>query len=447
MVRRRSHGGRRESFAGSPSLRRLLEDAGMTATPARRPALGFVFVTLVLIVLGFGILIPVLPGLVTQFKGGSTAEGSHSYGWLLGVFALMQFISAPILGALSDRFGRRRVLLIALAGTAIDYVIMWWAPTIGWLFVGRVISGLTAGSLSTINAYVADVTPPEKRAQAYGFIGAAFGLGFVIGPLIGGVLGADGHLRRPFLVAAAVVGLNWLYGAFFLPESLPVENRQPFSWKRANPVGSLLALRRFPAVLGLASTFFLNWLAQVMLQSIWVLYTGFRYHWGTREVGYSLAIVGVASAIVQGGLVRPILGRIGERRGLILGLAAATLAYIGYGTATQGWMIYTIVCFGVFGGLAGPAIQSLITRHVPPNEQGAIQGALTGLSSAASFISPPIAAWSFGACISPTSRLQLPGIAFYEAAVLMFLALVLAVRSFRIDDRLGHAGEVGRNLD
>jgi MFS transporter, DHA1 family, tetracycline resistance protein len=420
----------------------LLKDAAMTAKPARQPALGFIFVTLVLIVLGFGILIPVLPGLVTQFKGNDVAEGSHSYGWLLGVFALMQFISAPILGSLSDRFGRRRVLLIALAGTAIDYVIMWWAPSIGWLFVGRVISGLTAGALSTINAYVADVTPPEKRAQAYGFIGAAFGLGFVIGPLIGGVLGDGDHLRRPFWVAAVVVGLNWLYGAFFLPESLPVANRRAFAWKRANPVGSLLALRRYPAVLGLTGSYFLNWLAQIMLQSIWVLYTGYRYHWGPKEVGYSLAFVGVASAIVQGALVKPILGRIGERRGLALGLIFATLAYTGYGLASQGWMLYAIIWIGVLAGLAGPSIQSLITRHVPPNEQGSIQGALTGLSSAAGFISPPIAAWSFGWAIP-----VLPGLPFFEAALLMLLALVVALASFRADDRAAHAGEVGRSLD
>jgi DHA1 family tetracycline resistance protein-like MFS transporter len=223
----------------------------MDASAARKPALGFIFITLVLLVLGFGIIIPVLPNLVKQFNGGDVAEGSSSYGWLVGVYAVMQFIASPVLGSISDRFGRRKVILVALAGSAIDYVIMGLAPSLAWLFVARLISGMTAGTLATCNAYIADVTPPEKRAQGYGLVGAALGLGFIVGPALGGLLG-EINLKLPFFVAAGCVATNWLYGAFVLPESLPPANRRPFSWKRANPVGSLMALRRFRGVVDLA---------------------------------------------------------------------------------------------------------------------------------------------------------------------------------------------------
>ena len=410
----------------------------MEATTPRKPALGFIFVTLVLLVLGFGILIPVLPGLVTQFNGGNVAQGSDSYGLLVGVFAAMQFIASPILGSLSDRFGRRRVILIALAGTAVDYVVMGLAPNIGWMYVGRVISGATAGALATCNAYIADVTPPEKRAQGYGLVGAAFGLGFVIGPALGGLLGRY-SLRLPFFVAAGCVAANWLYGAFVLPESLAPENRRPFSWKRANPVGSLLALRRFRGVVDLAWMYFLLMVGNTIMQSIWVLYMGYRYHWTTMEVGLSLTFAGIMSVVVQGGLVKRIIGWTGERRGLVLGLLVSVVIMASYGTATRGWMIYGLIFVGAFGGIAGPSAQALITKHVPPNEQGAVQGSLSGLTSLAGIFAPVFGAWSFGMCIGDDARWHLPGIAFYEASVLMLLAIVLAVRSFRLDDRVGAA--------
>ncbi len=410
----------------------------MEATTPRKPALGFIFVTLVLLVLGFGILIPVLPGLVTQFNGGNVAQGSDSYGLLVGVFAAMQFIASPILGSLSDRFGRRRVILIALAGTAVDYVVMGLAPNIGWMYVGRVISGATAGALATCNAYIADVTPPEKRAQGYGLVGAAFGLGFVIGPALGGLLGRY-SLRLPFFVAAGCVAANWLYGAFVLPESLAPENRRPFSWKRANPVGSLLALRRFRGVVDLAWMYFLLMVGNTIMQSIWVLYMGYRYHWTTMEVGLSLTFAGIMSVVVQGGLVKRIIGWTGERRGLVLGLLVSVVIMASYGTATRGWMIYGLIFIGAFGGIAGPSAQALITKHVPPNEQGAVQGSLSGLTSLAGIFAPVFGAWSFGMCIGDDARWHLPGIAFYEASVLMLLAIVLAVRSFRLDDRVGAA--------
>jgi MFS transporter, DHA1 family, tetracycline resistance protein len=410
----------------------------MDAPTERKPALGFIFITLVLLVLGFGIIIPVLPNLVKQFNGGNVAQGSSSYGWLVGVYAVMQFVASPVLGSISDRFGRRKVILVALAGTAIDYVIMGFAPSLAWLFVARMISGMTAGTLATCNAYIADVTPPEKRAQGYGLVGAAFGLGFIIGPALGGLLG-EISLKLPFFVAAGCVAANWLYGAFVLPESLPPKNRRPFSWKRANPVGSLMALRRFRGVVDLACMHFIFNFANSMLQTIWVLYTGYRYGWSNLQVGLSLAVIGTMAVIVQGGLVRRIIARIGERRGLAIGLSLSSLAMAGYGTATKGWMIYVIVLIGAWGGIAGPSGQALITKHVPPNEQGAVQGSLFGLVSLAGIFAPLLAAWSFGRCIP-----RLPGIAFYEASFLILIALALALRSFRLDDRIAAAPSAPR---
>jgi len=402
----------------------------MDAPKQRKPAVGFIFVTLVLLIVGIGIIIPVLPGLITEFNGGDIAKGSNSYGWLVGVFAVMQFISSPILGSLSDRFGRRKVILVALAGSAIDYVVMGLAPTLAWLFVARMISGATAGALAACNAYIADVTPPEKRAQAYGLLGAAFGLGFVIGPALGGLLGQYG-LRMPFFGAAACVGANWIYGAFFLPESLAVENRRPFSWSRANPVGSLLALRKFRGVVDLAWMYFIFNFSGTMLQNVWVLYMGYRYHWSTLQVGLSLTYIGVTTSIVQGALVKRIIAFTGERKGLVLGLSISAIVMIGYGTATQGWMIYGLVILGSLGGITGPAAQALLTKHVPANEQGALQGSLAGLTSLSYIFGPIIAAWSFGTFIH-----TVPGIAFYEASAFLLAALVLALRSFRIEDRL-----------
>ena len=300
----------------------------MDAPAPRKPALGFIFVTLVLLVLGFGIIIPVLPMLIVKFQGGSISEGSSSFGWLVSVYALMQFTAAPILGSLSDRFGRRKIILTALAGSAIDYVIMGLAPSLAWMFIARIISGMTAGALATCNAYIADVTPPEKRAQGFGIVGAAFGFGFAIGPAIGGYLGGI-SLRLPFFAAAGCVGLNALYGAFVLPESLPPELRRPFSWKRANPVGSLLALRRHRGVFDLALMYFIFMFGQTIIQSIWVLYTDYRFSWGPSQIGYSLTVIGVMAIIVQGGFVRRIIAWTGERKGLVIGLLISSVAMAG----------------------------------------------------------------------------------------------------------------------
>ena len=400
------------------------------STSPRQPAVGFIFVTMVLSVLGFGLLIPVLPALVKEFKGGDVALGSHSYGLLVCVYALLQFIGSPILGSLSDHFGRRKVILISLAGSSIDYVIMALAPNLTWLFLARCISGFTAGILATTNAYVADITPPEKRAQNFGLLGAAFGLGFVIGPLLGGFLGGI-SLRLPFWFAAGCAALNWLYGYFVLPESLKPEHRRPFSWERANPIGAFRALQRLPAVRGLADAYFIVMLAQAMLYSIWVLYTSHRYGWDTRQVGLSLGAVGVLSAIVQATMVKKVVAALGDSRAMIAGFALTITAQVCYGLAPVGWMIYTIIVIGACGGITGPAVQSYITRHVPPTEQGAVQGVFAGLLSLAGIPGPLISTWSFGWAVGPGQPAWLAGTPFFICASLVTLALFLAVRSFR----------------
>jgi DHA1 family tetracycline resistance protein-like MFS transporter len=426
----------------------------MSSPAPRQPAVGFIFVTLALAIVGFGLLIPVLPKLIVQFKGGDITNGSHAYGSLVGVYALMQFIGAPILGSLSDRFGRRRIILIATAGSAVDYVIMACAPTLSWLVVARIISGFTAGVYATTNAYIADVTPPEKRAGAFGLLGAAFGIGFIIGPVLGGLLG-EIDLRLPFWVAAGCSAVNWFWGLLVLPESLKPENRRPFSWGRANPVGSLLALKRLPAVLGLAEGYFLLMVAQTMMFSMWALYTDYRYHWSPRDVGLSLMAAGVLSGLVQAVLVKKIVPALGETRAVLIGLTISALAYIGYGLAPYGWMIFAVMTVACFAGISGPALQAYITKHVPANEQGATQGVLGGLQSLAGIPGPLLATWSFGWAISADPGIHLPqflsfldgaatwlvhhllpkhpGVAFFEAAFLILTAMLLALRSFRKD--------------
>lgn len=413
----------------------------MSAPPARPPAIGFIFVTLVLAIVGMGLLIPVLPQLVVEMRGGDFTDGSHAYGVLVGIYALMQFVGSPILGSLSDRFGRRRIILIATAGSAIDYVIMALAPTLTWLFVARTIAGFTAGVMATANAYIVDVTPPEKRAGAFGLLGAAFGIGFIIGPALGGFLGGI-DLRLPFWVAAASSAANWLFGFFVLPESLKPENRRPFSWARANPVGSLVALKRFPAVLGLAESFFILNVAQMMLFSTWALYTSYRFGWSPQWVGYSLMASGLLSGLVQAVLVRRIVPALGDTKAVLVGLCLSCAAQIAYGSATAGWMIFAIMLFGSFAGIAGPALQSYITKHVPPDEQGAVQGVYAGLASLAGIPGPLLGTWVFGWGIDDKSPLHVPGLAFYLGAVLVLVALALAARTFRRDAHLATAQPV-----
>jgi DHA1 family tetracycline resistance protein-like MFS transporter len=396
----------------------------------RTPAIGFILVTLFLDVLGIGLIIPVLPKLIESFRGGNVSAAAGTLGALVALYSLMQFLFAPVLGSLSDRFGRRPVLLASLLGSGLDYLLLAWAPSLSWFFLGRIVAGITGASFSTASAYIADVSPPEKRAQNFGLIGAAFGLGFIAGPALGGLLG-DRGLRLPFVVAAGLTLLNWLYGLLVLPESLGAGQRRAFSWARANPIGSLVALRAHPLVLGLAGALFLVQLAQNGVHSTWVLYTGYRYEWTAGQVGASLAVVGLMAAVVQGGLTRTIVPRIGERRALVFGLIVGTFTQIGYGLATQGWMIYAILAVGSIGAVSGPAVQALISRSVAANEQGAVQGALASIGSVAGVLGPPAATGLFGYFIGPRAPWHMPGAAFFFGALLMASSLVLAGLAFR----------------
>ena len=415
----------------SPSFAGLLD----ARVIARRPAVAFIFVTLVLDVLGIGLIIPITPRLIEWFQHSNVEEASRTYGLLVALYSLMQFIGAPVLGSLSDRFGRRPVILLSLLGSGLDYFLLAYAPSLSWFFVGRIISGLTGANFSAASAYIADVSPPEKRAANFGLIGAAFGLGFILGPALGGLLGNIG-LRMPFVVAGSLTLLNALYGWFVLPESLAPENRRAFSWARSNPVGALLHLKKYPMVLGLAGTYFLIYFAHQVLPSTWVLYTEHRYHWSYGQTGASLAVVGLMAAIVQGGLTRIIVGKIGERKSAVLGLSVAALAYVGYGLATEGWMIYLVLVFGSLGGITGPAVQGLISRNVGADEQGGVQGSLASLSGISGFIGPPIATALFGRFVHSQ-----PGAAFFFSAGLIIVALALAVRSFQRNRAASTAAE------
>lgn len=399
--------------------------------PHRPAAMPFILATVLLDMLGIGMIIPVLPKLVTTMYGAGLSEGSTIFGWFVASYALMQFLFAPVLGNLSDAYGRRPIILLSLLGAGLDYLLMAFAPNLAWLFVGRVIAGVTGANITAANAYIADVSQPEDRARNFGMIGACFGVGFILGPALGGLLGGYG-LRVPFMAAAILNLLNALYGFFVLPESHAQENRRPFSWRRANPLAALGALARHPLVLGLTATIALERLAHDALPATWVLYTTYRFNWTEMDNGLSLALVGLMYAIVAGGLTGPLVKRLGERRALILGLLIGSLSFLVYGLATQGWMMYVMIVLGSIGGIATPAIQALITKMVSATEQGAVQGALASIQSIAAILGPLMATSLFGYFTSPAAPVQLPGAAFLAAAVLVALAAFWAVRSARL---------------
>jgi len=394
---------------------------------ARSAALVFIFITIVVDVLALGIIIPVLPKLVEGFLKGDTARAAEFFGLFGTVWALMQFIFSPVLGALSDRYGRRHVILISCFGLGLDYILMALAPTLWWLFVGRVISGITAASYPTAGAYIADVTPPEKRAAGFGMIGAAWGVGFVMGPALGGLLG-EVNPRLPFWVAAGLTLLNSLYGLFVLPESLAPESRKAFSLRRANPVGSLVLLRSHPELLGLSSVNFIYMLAHQVLPSVFVLYTSFRYGWSERATGLSLAFIGVFNIIVQAGLVKRIVARFGERRALFAGLLCGCAGYAIYGLAPVGVAFLSAMPVFAFMGLVGPSAQGLMTRRVGPSEQGQLQGANSSIIGITGLIGPGLFTLTFASFIGSHRDWRLPGAPFLLAALLMVMALVLARR-------------------
>ena len=396
--------------------------------PARKAAVLFILVTVLLDMLSFGIIIPVLPKLVEEFLTGDTAQAAIIYGLMGTAWALMQFVCSPIQGALSDRFGRRPVVLLSNLGLGLDYIVMALAPNVIWLVIGRTISGIASSSFSTAGAYIADVTPVEQRAAAYGKIGMVFGLGFVFGPAMGGWLGAFDP-RWPFWGAAALSLLNACYGYFVLPESLPEHRRMAFAWRRANPVGSLVLLRSHHELFGLAAVAFLGYLAHAVLPSTSVLYMGYRYGWGPAAVGLMMAGVGVAAMIVQGGLVRPITARFGERTTLLAGSFSGAAGFFTYGAAPEGW----IFCLGIpvmaFWGLSGPATQALMSRRVSASEQGQLQGAIASINGVTGLIGPTLFTQVFAYFIGPGALWRLPGAPFVLASLLLVLAAVIAWRT------------------
>jgi len=394
----------------------------------RRAALAFIFVTILLDFLALGIIIPVLPHLVEDFMGGDTASAAKVYGVFGMVWALMQFLAMPVLGALSDRYGRRPVILLSNLGLGLAYVLMALAPNLTWLFVARVISGITAASVSTGMAYIADVTPPERRSASFGKLGVAFGLGFILGPALGGLLGSVDP-RLPFWGAAAFSLVNALYGLFVLPASLASDKRRPFEWRRANPLGSLKLLRSHKDLAGLAGVVFLSNLAHAAMPSTFVLYAAYRYAWDARDVGFVFAGVGICSALVQGGLVGPAVRRLGERRVLLTGLTFGALGFLVYGLAPTGALFLAAVPVVALWGLASPAAQGLMTRHVGPNEQGALQGAAGSIMGVATMIGPGLFAGTFAYFISEGTRWHAPGAAFVLAAALLALGAVVAART------------------
>jgi len=391
-----------------------------------RATMLFILVTVMLDFLAFGIIAPVLPNLIIRFEGGNIARASDITGYFGFAWNLMQFLFLPVLGAWSDRFGRRPVILISCLGLGLDFIFMALAPSLRWLFVGRLISGITASNVSTAFAYITDITAPTERAKKFGMLGAAFGVGFVVGPAVGGLLGQY-NLRAPFWAAAVLSLVNFLYGFFVLPESLPKERRAKSAWQMANPLGSLTLLRSHPELAGLSIVVILYYLAHQSLQNVFVLYTEYRYAWNTRSVGISLAVVGVCAVIVSGGLVGPYVKKFGERFSLVSGLFYGLLGFAGFGLAWKGWGMLAAIPFIALWGVAGPAVQSLMSQRVDASSQGKLQGAINSLRALTGMIGPLLFTQVFSAAISPRARLHLPGAPYYLAAVLLLCSLGLAV--------------------
>lgn len=395
---------------------------------SRTPALGFIFVTLLIDITGLGIIIPVMPKLIMELGHVSISKAASIGGWLVFAYAIMQFIASPVIGALSDRYGRRPVLLASLFGFGVDYLLLALAPTLGWLFAGRMIAGITGASITTATAYIADISTPEKRAQNFGIVGAAFGLGFIIGPVFGGFLGQFGA-RVPFYAAAVLTLINWLYGYFILPESLPKENRRPFEWKRANPIGTLRSLGRYPVISGLVISLVLIYIAAHAVQSTWSFYTTGKFQWSEAMVGYSLGFAGFMVALVQGLLIRKINPRLGPKRSVIYGIIFYATGLLLFAFATKGWMMFAILIPYCFGGIAGPALQGIMSNQVPPTEQGELQGGLTSLISVTSIIGPPLMTNLFAIFTKDNAPLHFPGMPFAAAALLCIIAAWFALRT------------------
>jgi DHA1 family tetracycline resistance protein-like MFS transporter len=396
----------------------------------KQAAIGFIFITLLIDVIGWGLIIPVMPQLIAGMKHISVSEASRDGGLLLFVYAFMQFICAPILGNLSDQYGRRPVILFSLFGFGIDYIFLGFAPSFGWLFLGRTISGITGASFTAASAYIADISTSETRAKNFGLIGAAFGLGFIIGPAIGGLLTGLG-IRAPFYAAAVLTLLNWIYGYFVLPESLAKENRRKFEWKRANPLGSLQNLKKYPAVAGLILALTLVYLASHAVQSNWSYFTAYRFEWTPKTIGISLAVVGFLVALVQAGLIRIITPKIGNERCIYYGLLLYAIGMFLFAMANQSWMMFVFLVPYCLGGIAGPALQATISGHVPPNAQGELQGSLTSLMSLTSIIGPLVMTNLFAYFTSVKAPVLIPGAPFILGGILMLASSIVAYKSLK----------------
>ncbi len=396
----------------------------------RPAALSFIFITLLIDVIGLAIIIPVFPKLIEGLIHGSVSDASRISGLLLVAYAVMQFLCAPLVGNLSDKYGRRPVLLFSLLGFGVDYLFLAFAPTIGWLFIGRIIAGITGASFTTASAYIADVSSPEKRAQNFGMIGVAFGLGFILGPVIGGILGKmDTHY--PFYAAAALAFINAIYGFFILPESLSKENRRPLDWKRCNPLGTLLQLKKYPSVINLSVCLFIVYFASHAVQSVWTFYTMQKFKWNEDLVGYSLGFIGLMIALVQGGLIRIAIPKLGQEKSIWIGLTLYAIGMVFFGLANQGWMMFAYMIPYAMGGIAGPALQGIMTNQVPANEQGELQGGLTSLMSLSSIFGPWFMTYIFYYFTNAKAPVYLPGAPYFVGAALMLLSAFLAMRSFK----------------
>lgn len=396
-----------------------MKNTGKTA------AIGFIFVNLLIDVTGWGIIIPVVPKLIEELIHGDVVEASKYGGWLSTVYAVMQFIFASVLGGLSDRFGRRPIILFSLLGFSVNFLIQALAPSIFWLFVGRVLSGITGASITTATAYIADISTEEDRSKNFGLIGAAFGLGFIIGPVLGGILGSYGP-RVPFYAAAALCLINFLYGLFILPESLDKNNRRAFNWKRANPVGSLLQLRKYPQILGLILALIFVYIAGHAVQTNWTYFTMYKFGWTEKLVGISLGVTGFMAALVQGVLIRKIQPRIGNKKSIYYGLTLSAIGMLLFAFASQSWMMFVFLIPYGLGGIAGPALQSMISSEVPPNSQGELQGALASLVSLTSVFGPPLMTNIFYFFTHDKAPFQFPGAPFFLAFILMSSGALIA---------------------
>lgn len=393
-------------------------------------AISFIFITILIDAIGLGIVLPVTPDLIMELTGTSVSEASLYGGWMAFAYAVMQFTFGPVVGNLSDRFGRRPVLLLSLLTFGIDYALMAFAPTVTWLFIGRAIAGMAGAAHSSANAYIADVSPPEKRAQNFGLMGAAFGLGFILGPALGGFMGHFGT-RAPFYAAAVLALINMLYGIFVLPESLPKEARRPFHWRRANTLGTVLELRKYPAVPLLATIMFLWTLAHQVLPTTWAFYAQARFQWSPLEIGFSLAFAGVMMALVQAGLTRVMVPKLGEHMAVLVGLVTGGLGYVLYAVVWQGWMVYPAMVVGMFGGLTFPSLNALMSQKIPPSSQGELQGAVASLFSLTAIIGPVLMTQLFGYFTSPAAPIYFPGAAFMCAALMVLMSIVLFLRADR----------------